>query len=200
MLMLRLGVILVLGFCLEGAKSPYFRGPGQHKIKVHCPPNMRDDLENCWLDSYGRGAGRLPDKTPCPSGMRDDGTSCWSDAHIYGKGCCCTIFGCCNRCESGYHDDGCTCRKTDVGIKVTLFQRQGCGPDEEINGLLCYPKCKEGYFASGCCICTPNGGAGIRITFQQRQKCRDGTEAYGDLCYPKCLAGYSPVNLHCIPN
>ncbi|XP_052079942.1 uncharacterized protein LOC127718081 [Mytilus californianus] len=201
MLISRICLILVLGICLEGAKESYFRGHGRHAEVGDCPPNMRDDGTSCWLDSYGRGVGRSPDKTPCPSGMRDDGTSCWSDAHIYGKGCCCTIFGCCNKCESGYHDDGCTCRKTDVGIKVTLFQRQGCGSDEELNGLLCYPKCKEGYHASGCCICTPNGGPGIRKTFIQRLKCHADEDRYlSQECYPKCKAGYSPNASRCYKN
>ena len=105
--------------------------------------------------SYGRGTGRLADKTPCPQGLRDDGTSCWRDAHIYGKGCCCTIFSrwCCGNCYSGYHDDGCTCRKTGVGIKVTVFQRYRCHHDEDLYAGRCYPKCKEGYVAAGCCVC-----------------------------------------------
>ena len=101
-------------------------------------------------NTYGRGVGRIPDKRPCPAGLRDDGVSCWSDAHIYGKGCC---WGCCNQCRSGYHDDGCTCRKTDVGIKVTLFERQYCRDDEDKYGALCYPKCREGWVAAGCCVC-----------------------------------------------
>ena len=104
-------------------------------------------------NTYGRGVGRIPDKKPCPEGLRDDGVSCWSDAHIYGKGCCCTLWGCCHNCRAGYHDDGCTCRKTDVGIKVTLGQRQICPEGYEKYGLLCYPKCVEGYVAAGCCVC-----------------------------------------------
>ena len=106
-------------------------------------------------NSYGRGAGRLPDKRPCPPGLRDDGTSCWNDAHIYGKGCCCTIFSkrCCGNCPSYYHDDGCQCRKTDVGIKVTLSERHYCRSDEDLYGARCYPKCKEGYVNIGCCVC-----------------------------------------------
>ena len=104
--------------------------------------------------TYARGAGRIPDKRPCPEGLRDDGVSCWRDAHIYGKGCCCTIWGCCkNKCKSGYHDDGCTCRRTDIGIKVALWERQYCRDDEEKRGALCYPKCKAGYTPVGCCLC-----------------------------------------------
>ncbi|XP_045197915.2 uncharacterized protein LOC123552364 [Mercenaria mercenaria] len=147
-----------------------------------CPKDTNDDGTNCWRGSYGRGAGRVPDKAPCPPGLRDDGTSCWSDAHIYGKGCCCTIWGCCGNCKSGYHDDGCTCRKTDVGIKVTLFQRYRCHSDEERNGALCYPKCKEGYYASGCCICVPHGKQGIELSAEDRKYCKDGSPLVNGQC------------------
>jgi len=83
---------------------------------------------------------RPADKKPCASGLRDDGTSCWNDAHIYGKGCCNTVFKKCGGCKDGYHDDGCTCRKTGVGIKTTAFQRYTCRDDETLKGALCYKK------------------------------------------------------------
>jgi len=156
---------------------------------------------SCWRDTYGRGVSRIPDKAPCPSGLRDDGTSCWRDAHIYGKGCCCTIWGCCNKCKSGYHDDGCTCRRTGVGIKVTLFARQRCRSHEEKCGSLCYPKCKYGYHKAGCNLCAPNGGAGIKVTLGQRYTCKSNEELHGALCYPKCKTNYRPKGCClCEPN
>ena len=104
--------------------------------------------------TYWRGSGRIPDKKPCPQGLRDDGTSCWRDAHIYGKGCCCVIWNrCCNNCRPSYHDDGCTCRRTGVGIVLNLFQRHHCRDDEDLYGTLCYPKCKPGFHSVGCCVC-----------------------------------------------
>lgn len=100
--------------------------------------NLASD-QGCWRASYGRGAGSPisacgndQDKDgalcypkcrsgysaagpvcweSCPSGYKDDGAFCRKDADIYGKGCCCTVFGCCKKCRSGYKDDGCTCRK-----------------------------------------------------------------------------------------
>lgn len=170
----------------------YGRGVGRTPDKASCPSGTRDDGTSCWKDSYGRGAGRTPDKAPCPAGLRDDGTSCWSDAHIYGKGCCCTLWGCCNECKPGYNDDGCTCRKTDVGIKLNLFQRQKCRSDEDKYGALCYPKCKAGYRAVGCCICQPDD-AHIVKTLAQRQSCNSNEERYGALCYPKCKNGFRAV-------
>ena len=106
--------------------------------------------------AYDRGVGRIPDVSPCPEGLRDDGLSCWSDADIFGKGCCCTIGGCCDNCPAGYHDDSCFCRKEDVGIKLNLFDRQICKDDEDKCLLLCYPKCKEGYHPISCQICAQN--------------------------------------------
>lgn len=117
--------------------------------------SLRNSGTQCGtLTSYER-KGRTPDLAPCPAGLRDDGRSCWNDADIYGKGCCCTLWGCCNKCPAGYHDDGCTCRKYDVGIKVTIEQRYQCGPGEELLEGKCYPKCKDGYNANGCCQCKP---------------------------------------------
>ncbi|CAG2226213.1 unnamed protein product [Mytilus edulis] len=174
-------------------KDTYGRGVGRVPSKRSCESNQRDDGTSCWLDSYGRGTGRIPTKQSCPSGQRDDGTSCWNDAHIYGKGCCCTLFGCCHNCRSGYHDDGCTCRKTNVGITHSLFDRQYCHDDEDMYGRLCYPKCAADYHATGCCICTPRGGPRVIKTLAQRQYCNSNEERYGGLCYPKCKAGYHAV-------
>ncbi|XP_053381648.1 uncharacterized protein LOC123558533 [Mercenaria mercenaria] len=178
---------------MEGDCS-YNRGGERFPSNIPaCPPGTRAFGVNCWLDSYGRGAGRMPDKAPCPQGLRDDGTNCWSDAHIYGKGCCCTLWGCCGKCRSGYNDDGCTCRKTDVGIKLNLFQRQSCRSDEDKYGGLCYPKCRSGYHAVGCCICEPDGGPRVVKKIAERRHCRSDEEMYKYVCYPNCKVGYRPI-------
>ncbi|XP_045202878.2 cubilin homolog [Mercenaria mercenaria] len=171
-------------------KDSYGRGVGRVPDKSPCDDGQRDDGTSCWIDSYGRGVGRTADKAPCPSGLRDDGTSCWNDAHIYGKGCCCTLWGCCDKCPVGYHDDGCTCRKTNVGIVRTLFQRLSCNSTEDKYGSRCYPKCAPGYSPVGCCICEPDGGPGIVQTLAKRQSCHENETMHGGLCYPKCKGGY----------
>lgn len=200
------GGLLIGKICPSGSNDSgttcwYDRGAGRIPDKKPCPTGMRDDGTSCWKDTYGRGVGRTPDKLPCNSwgySWRDDGTSCWSDAHIYGKGCCCTIFGCCHNCPAGYTDDGCTCRKTDVGIKKTLFDRQTCRADEDKYGSLCYPKCKTGYHAVGCCLCEPDGGPGIKVTLGQRQYCQADEEMIGGLCYKKPRAGFNCTLTHCM--
>lgn len=200
------GGLLIGKICPSGSNDSgttcwYDRGVGRIPDKRPCPAGMRDDGVSCWKDTYGRGAGRMPDKLPCNSwgySWRDDGTSCWSDAHIYGKGCCCFFGSCCNKCPSGYHDDGCTCRKTDVGIKKTLFDRQTCRADEDKSGALCYPKCKAGYHAVGCCLCEPDEGPGIKVTLGQRQYCQADEEMVAGLCYKKPRDGFSCAATHCM--
>jgi hypothetical protein len=97
---------------------------------------------------------------------------------------------CYKKCPEGYKNDGLTCRKTDIGIKVNIGQRLKCEEGFEKWGALCYPKCREGYKAKGCCLCEPNGGPGIRVNLMQRQRCNNGKEKLGALCYEKCKQGY----------
>lgn len=184
--------ILVSLFFLSCMKINQIYGECEADLaaKHPCPAGQRDDGTSCWLDSYGRGVGRIPDKTPCPSGLRDDGSSCWNDAHVYGKGCCCTLWGCCHKCRSGYHDDGCTCRKTGVGIKVSLMQRQYCKSNEDKYGALCYPKCKQGFHNVGCCICEPTGGPRVTKAYKDRLFCKE--TAYNITALGICFTGNCP--------
>lgn len=102
----------------------------------------------------------------CSSGFTDGGVMC---IHSYGKGCCCTVFGCCG-CPAGYKDDGCFCRQSYIkksygrGVGVPL----GCGPGKEKDGMLCYEPCSHGYRGEGA-VCWQNGStsAGFPI------KCND---------------------------
>jgi len=180
-----------------------------------CPAGFKDAGHNCTKDSYGRGVGRIPDKKPCStwdSSWRDDGTSCWSDPHIYGKGCCCTIFNkkCCHNCKTGYKDDGCTCRKTNVGLKKTLMDRMICKDDEDLIDGLCYKKCKSGYKGSGpvCWSMCPDGMTDLGVSCQKNglinrsshshpMICQSDEDNEGLLCYSKCKEGYNGVGPIC---
>lgn len=97
------------------------------------------------IETYGRGTGRIPNKKPCENGQRDDGTSCWEDLNIKSR------WGGWNNTQLIFETTGCGC------IKKTAFERYTCNADEELNGALCYPKCRDGYTADGCCICRKGG-------------------------------------------
>lgn len=138
----------------------------------------------CWKRSYGRGAGKpvhqcngglkksgllCYDKCDreyngfgpvcwekCKEDFSDHGAVCTRNTHIYGKGCCCTIFtpNCCNNCKPEYTDDGCTCRRDVQSYSKKSYGRGfgsslGCADDEEYDSGLCYPFCKKGYSGIG---------------------------------------------------
>ncbi len=108
--------------------------------------------------------------TACPVGYRDDGLTCFRDAKIisadnskcawYDK-CGLTFDKGCSKCPSGYKNDGCTCRVDAHMISKTTYSRGAgvplhtCGAGEEKDGLLCYPKCQDGFHGVGP-MCMPN--------------------------------------------
>lgn len=142
----------VLSQCWQGS---YGRGVG--KVISSCKNDQDKDGALCYpkcIEGY-RGVGPVCWEN-CPSGFTDIGLFCTRPAHIYGKGCCCTIFtkSCCNSCQSGYKDDGCTCRRDVVFLTKKSYGRGvgsplGCASDEEYSNGLCYPSCRPGYNGIG---------------------------------------------------
>lgn len=122
------------------------RGAG---VPLHtCPEGTVKSGELCYptcQDGYD-GVGPVCWES-CPQGLKDAGVFC---IHTYGKGCCCTVFGCCG-CPEGYKDDGCFCRQSLMkksygrGAGVPL----GCAPGQEKDGALCYGSCPQGYNGAG---------------------------------------------------
>jgi len=136
-----------------------------------------------------------------PGFTRDDGTGCWIDADTYGRGV--------GRdpglgdCQSGWINDGLTCRepiscasgwdfftKGCTGGAVVQRPANNCYGNEEKWGALCYPKCKSGYSPSGCCTCLRPANVKYR-KIESRigtlpDKCPGDKELHGRLCYPKC--------------
>ena len=159
-------------------ENTYGRGAGRIPDKQPCAKEERDDgLGSCWLDSYGRGVGRMPDKKPCAQGERDDVFgSCWLSS--YGRGV-------------GYPwKFGDSLSSKDA--RKRCEKAHGVGNCEQY-GAIIYPKCKDGYTASGCCTCMPKGGDRITKNLFQRQSCKDDEEKWGALCYPKCKDGFENV-------
>jgi len=208
-----------------------FKGVGPVCWQV-CPTGYRDDGAYCAKPAaYGRGTGRSPDKGPCPPGQRDDGTSCWEDFKTktedkgywnYSPGCGTLVAPCWDGTKVCKNDcyrtwivklvttsTGCGC------IKKTLFDRQSCRPDEDLKDGLCYPKCREGFHAVGCCVCSPDCppdfGPDIGVSCTKKNYGRgageilqcptgyvaDETGGPAGLCYPACKSGYHGVGPVC---
>ena len=86
------------------------------------------------------------------------------------------------KCKPGEIDDGYFCRLVK------------CKDDEDADGGFCYPKCKAGYHAFGCCVCTPDcpqGWTDDGAFCRQTDYCGPGKDNQGAMCYDKCPAGYS---------
>ena len=135
-------------------KKSYLRGVGS--LITYCDPNKDNDGSLCYpkCKSGYTGLGPVCWKQ-CKPGYTDRGAFCIIDLDIYNKGCCCDIDeDCCNNCNATYVDDGCTCRRPPKSYPKKYYSRGpgkplGCKPDEELSGLLCYPKCKSNYTGDG---------------------------------------------------
>ena len=88
-----------------------------------------------------------------------------------------------------------------------------CGPGKELWGLLCYPKCKQGFSPFLCCLCRPpvpdckklGMNPGIDLSCAKKIEigsphigiCKPGKEIQLGRCYPYCKKGYSGVGPVC---
>lgn len=107
------------------------------------------------------------------------------------------------KCNGDETDDGYFCRKV------------GCKEGDEMNGSMCYPKCRTGFHPVGCCVCSPDCPAGWTDdgAFCRRAgycdpnedkdgalcypKCRDGFSGAGPVCWKSCPAGYKDLGAFC---
>ena len=69
-------------------------------------------------------------------------------------------------------DIGISCAKHSYGRGVGKIPMT-CRADEDLWGLLCYPKCKPGYSQAGCCLCSKS----TKLSF----KLMDAVDAVGDI-------------------
>ena len=175
-------------------------------------------------ESYGRGVGRSPD---CPSGQENDAGLCYPKCRTGYTG---VSFLCWKGCGGFGRNDGAFCAKPaaygrGVGRSpctgctgcsgcswggcsgcsgCSSCSTKYCRSSEDVNGLLCYPKCRSGYHNVGCCICSPNCPSGMtdigvscaKQTYNRGVgkvplTCRSGEDLWGLLCYPKCRSGFS---------
>jgi hypothetical protein len=126
-------------------------GSNQYKSAALCYPNCEPNYTGvgpvCW--------------EICRSGYTDTGAFCQTWPDTYGKGCCCTIWGCCG-CRSGYTDNGCTCGKSgSTYAKGSYGNGAGyplqCEPGQEQELLKCYDPCPAGYTRISASQCVKMG-------------------------------------------
>jgi len=182
----------------------------------------------CWKRSYGRGAGEAVGT--CPPGTEQIGALCYTPcpSGFYRWG-----VDCHQHCKAGWTQQGAFCRLEEYGRGGGypwqggdwLFKldqaRDRCERDNgrgncEQNGLLYYPKCRNGYYAFGCCICRPNafscrneGYSDVQLDLSCGKKIILGDpkpmwcsadqeqDPITAICYPKCSAGYYGVGPVC---
>jgi hypothetical protein len=105
-----------------------------------CPAGMRDDGEDCLLDSYSRHTQRNSVVLkPCPPGTREDGRLCYRDIMVGNR----------RGTQSFPRDEFC-----------------GEGVPERIDNF-CYPPCKNLYKSAGM-FCNPSNGRSVQIPMSKR--------------------------------
>lgn len=192
-------------------------------------------LPFCWRNSYGNTAG---EPFTCRPGLERKGLLCYTPCKEgYANT---TVNFCAAKCPEGFSDIGAFCQKPGSygrGAGYTMYtsggrggrnpegihppswnceKEQGVGNCEQ-SGALFYPKCKPGFHAVGCCVCSPDCPAGwtdtgtgcTKPTYSvgageglDMGKCRPGFEKdpAGQLCYPTCQKDYHMVGPVCWQN
>lgn len=183
----------------------------------------------CWRRSYGRGVG-VP-VSSCPKGKEKDAGLCYPTCEDIGRpGWKGVGPVCLQPCPQGYRDDGLYCFKPKPygrgtgypwkfgdkpfnlnNAKKRCERRHGKGNCEK-SGAIYYPKCREGYRAIGCCICSPrcpSGMTDIGISCQKGSKgrgvgkpmhCKETQQYDAGLCYKPCRKNYHGVGPMCWQN
>ncbi len=183
---------------------------------------FREDVF-CWKETYGRGVGTIP--KICPDGMENQAGLCYTlckDGY-QGVGPVCW-----KPCPEGFRDDGAFCFKPESygrgggyiwKIGDPAFSSSGqfkrCEDEHgkgncEIYGGIVYPKCKEGFYAAGCCVCSPvcpEGFSDIGVSCAKPSYgrgvglvptiCENGKENNAGLCYKLCKDGFQGVGPVC---
>ncbi len=199
------------------------------EIFVNPPPVSEADMEKvmqwigvrtaalitpyCYKRSYSLGGAST---LGCPAGKEKNGQLCYDNcrAGYTGNGPACY-----QNCPSGYNlkDIGALCQKPASygrGAGYALWDKGKCEKDNpqgcDQNGVMFYPKCKDGFEAVGCCVCSPKCPPGMTNTGTDCVKnsytrgagtpiggCPAGQQQIGLLCYAQCKPGYAATGPTC---
>ena len=168
----------------------YGRGTGRPR-DGNCPSGWRNDGITCY------------EPISCDPVVTNCNPTYWDNCCSRSWGCdwdgCKTKLGpfCIGEwvnCSNDHNCNGCLkggeCTTTGGACRGGKTQptTYSCNNDEEMNGLLCYPKCRPGYHSVGCCLCEPDGGPRITKNAFDREVCPppgkpDYRKKIGSLCY-----------------
>jgi hypothetical protein len=156
--------------------------------KGPCPPGMRDDGMNCWLDAYGRGVGR-PMK--CREGDQRVEALCYPRCRDGYKS---SALGFCEEtCPPGTRTTAATCIK---GIHSYIpdwdwgkFKLKNCRADFKYRGSTCNRECPGFNFRSGAlgtAFCDKPRGRYARTPRVADSCPASRPDKDTGLCYKKC--------------
>ena len=154
-----------------------------------CPPGMRDDGINCWLDPEYRGPGS---PMGCKDGQEKKGQLCYSKCR---DGYNSSALDCEGSCPEGSENSGFHCTQwihsyiPDWDWKK--FKLKGCRSGFKYRGTTCNEECLPDFdFRSGAvgsAFCNKTRGRYSRAGDPKPlSTCPSDKEKQGLVCYPKC--------------
>lgn len=163
--------------------------------KGACPPGMRDDGMNCYLDPVYRGPGK-------PMGCKDDeekkGQLCYPKCR---EGYNSSALECEGTCPDGSTNTGLTClqsihayipgNKSSNPFEAGFYERADCRDGYKYRGTTCNEECLPNFTfrsgAAGSAFCDkPRNRYSRAGQAKPLSGCPEGHEKQGLLCYPKC--------------
>ena len=168
------------------------KGPA---TKGACPPGMRDDGVNCWLDPVYRGPGS---PMGCKDGEEKKGQLCYPKCR---DGYDSSALECEGSCPEGSENSGFHCtqwihsyipgNKSSNPFSKGFYQRADCRTGYKDRGTTCNEECLPDFeFKSGAlgsAFCNKTRGRYSRAgDAKPLSSCPADKEKEGLLCYPKC--------------
>ena len=197
----------------RGAGYPIWdKGRCENDQSKDSPPTCEPGPAGHWISKCNSGDTLLTTNggcapTSCPPGTEKD--------QVY-PSLCKKITG--EKCPLGFdeysNNNGKYCR-------FGFYLRKSFGPNEkekcenanriercEQSGALHYPKCKTGFHAVGCCVCSPDCPAGMSdagiscakptyVTGPITPSCESSQQYDAGLCYKKCDKGFYGIGPVC---
>jgi hypothetical protein len=188
------GQTITRGVIRAFTSPPSYAKKSKPATKGPCPPGMRDDGINCWLDPVYRGVGK-------PMGCKNDeekkGQLCYPKCKI---GYTSSALDCEGTCPAGSRDTGLTClkpihayipgNKCSNPLKKCFYERANCRAGYIYRGTTCNEECPGFNFrsgAAGSAFCDkPRNRYSRAGDAKPLSSCPEGYEKQGLLCYPKC--------------